>query len=621
MSSIDGDKRRHEEASDGGSDPMPPLGASAEDGPHDGSSGSILDLDDPEAIQASSTVNALVARGRGNHWDQIQSIHNGRNDAGKKGPLDRRRRAEVEMARAKQLAAHQPQQDGMPPPSPLALRHTGEIPPPRHVRRAGLKPPPSPNQKPTAAPACILDLPPGIIANVGAYLSTRGPYRGVSLQKKLISADVMALCIVFGSKVARTVRKVYLEYNMDYLEEIHHLAHAVWLKAQHNRVSGNKTFFEGNPEALRKWLVKIRVRLEAWMSENEWWRDAAKLDPAYHEDNAVKAGMPAIFKTVMLNNIAEEEREEFVENAITMSPIFTSGHVDLRYCTLDGDANMHFYSLSSDSFPSDSDNNYSSVTSVNGTPHTSFEQVKNLLLEKDSSDKRLQVFHSEFAEIFFNPALIIDLGLLELLKFQMEELQLDVNYQECAGILFRYADYQEEPLEGRSLLFHALAQPDQRLFDYLLSLQGLKANPVLKHTIDGYGIRDSGCTLLHEMPRYVSYPLLDEEIDLISRIQRILERFEVDVDCRYGSDETTPLQFLCEFWVDRVRRPRLQYELVRLYLSFGAGEIEQAKNSLERFLREETDTHNDAVHNKCCRESIALLTDTQKMREWHDLHL
>ena len=98
----------------------------------------------------------------------------------------------------------------------------------------------------------------------------------------------------------------------------------------------------------------------------------------------------------------------------------------------------------------------------------------------------------------------------------------------------------------------------------------------------------------------------------------MLERDEVDVDCRYAArysnDETTPLQFLCEFWVDRFRRPRLHYELARLYLSFGAGEIEQAKNSLQRFLREETEDHNDAEHNKCCRELIALLTDTQRKR-------
>ena len=99
MSSTDGNKRRHEEASvSGSSDPiMPPLGASAEDGPHNGPSGSIPSLQHPEHIQALSTVNAMEARRRGNHWDQTQSIHNGRNDAGRRGLLDRRRRAEMEM--------------------------------------------------------------------------------------------------------------------------------------------------------------------------------------------------------------------------------------------------------------------------------------------------------------------------------------------------------------------------------------------------------------------------------------------------------------------------------------------------------------------------------------------
>ena len=113
MSSIDGTKRRHEEVS-GGSDPMPPLGASAMYGPHDGQGQeerSFPAFSDADTIQASSKVNGMEASRRGNHWGQIQSIHNGRN-AGKKGrPLDRRRRAEEEMERARQLAAQQSQQD------------------------------------------------------------------------------------------------------------------------------------------------------------------------------------------------------------------------------------------------------------------------------------------------------------------------------------------------------------------------------------------------------------------------------------------------------------------------------------------------------------------------------
>jgi len=601
-------------------------------GPHDGQGQeerSFPAFSDADMIQGSSEVNAMEASRRGNHWGQIHSIHNGRN-AGKTGRLlDRRRRAEVEMERASQLAAQQPQQDGMPPPSPLALRQTGEIPPHRSGLRPEIKPPPSPNQKPTDAQPCVLDLPPGVIATVGTFLSTRKlpppilvANGGSVLRKYGMSADLMALCIVFGSKVARTVRKVYLEHNMNYLEEIRGLAIAVRAEAEkenrsddYKRNFGIKTMFKGNPKALQICLEKIRVRLEAWMSENEWWKDAAKLDPAYHEDNAAKAGIPAIFKTVMLKNIAEEEQEDFVDWTIAISPIFSSGHVDLQYYTVDGDIDIHFYTLSSDSLPSDSDNKYSRVASVNGTSHTSFEQVKNLLLEEDLSDKRLQVVHSVFAEIFFNPALIIDLGLLELLKFQIEELQLDVNYQQYAGILFRYEDYQEEPLQGRSLLFHALAQPDQRIFDYLLSLKGLKANPILEQDIEGYDIRRSGCTLLHDMPRFASYPLLDKEQDLILRLRRILERDEVDVNCQYGINDETPLEELCAMWVDLVRKPRLQYDLARLYLSFGAGAIEQAKNSLERFLQEEAEDHNDAEHNDCCRELIVLLTDTQQMRD------
>lgn len=94
-------------------------------------------------------------------------------------------------------------------------------------------------------------------------------------------------------------------------------------------------------------------------------------------------------------------------------------------------------------------------------------------------------------------------------------------------------------------------------------------------------------------------------------------REEVDVNCQlncqHGINVETPLEGLCDMWADLGRKPRLQYDLARLYLSFGAGAIEQAKNSLEWFLQEEAEDHN-AEHNDCCRELIVLLTDTQKMR-------
>jgi hypothetical protein len=261
------------------------------------------------------------------------------------------------------------------------------------------------------------------------------------------------------------------------------------------------------------------------------------------------------------------------------------------------------------------EDNYSVVASVNETRYTSFEQGKRLLLEA-GTDKRLKMIHFVFAEIFFNPALSIDLGLFDVLKFQIEELKLDVNYQLFAGILFRqeHGERYEAYFEGRSLLFHALAQPDERLFDYLLSLQGIEANPVLEHAINGQHIRDVGFTLLHEMSLLANYALLDEKIDLVSRVRRILEQEEVDVNCRDDVD-ATPLQKLCEFWVDYVRRPRLRYDLARLYLSVVAGELDRAKGFLEHFLRDWANHHNDAEHNECCRKLIDLLIETQKKRD------
>ena len=346
------------------------------------------------------------------------------------------------------------------------------------------------------------------------------------------------------------------------------------------------------------------------MSENEWWRDAAKLDAAYHGKNAAGAG-PVISKTVVLKAFTtEEEREEFKEDSIAMSPMFSSGHVQLTFFPLSGQVFSH------DGGPPDSD--YSIVTSVNGVPYTSFEQGISLLLE-EGPEKRLQMVLSVFAEIFFNPALSIDLGLLDLLRFQIEELKLDVNIQECAGILFREDPEREGwsrslfAMEGRSLLFHALAQPDQRLFDYLLSLQGIEANPVLEHSIKGQDIRDFGTTLLHEIPSFAGYSLLDEEIDLISRLRRILEREDVDVNCRDEYENITPLEELCEFWPDVVLRPRLVYDVARLYLSMGARNLELAKESLDEFLEEEDDYEiHDAECTEYCRKLIDLLAEAEE---------
>lgn len=345
------------------------------------------------------------------------------------------------------------------------------------------------------------------------------------------------------------------------------------------------------------------------MGENEWWKGAAKLDSAFEDDKAVEAGLPVIFKTFVLKDFAtEEERNEFGSDVIALSP---SGHADL-----------HYYKPLPDSGPFDK--NFSIVTSVNGNPYPSFEQAPNILLE-EGSDKRLQMAHCVFAEIFLNPALMIDLGLLDVLKFQIEELKLDVNYQEYLGIWFRGPENRENFLEGMPLLFHGLAQPDQRLFDYLLALKRIKANPVLEHSLDGTAMRDTDTHLLHEVPLLASHALLDEEIDLISRLRHVLERKEVDIDCR-DLDGTTPLENVCDFlWVSGPLA-RTHFDLARLFLSFGAKVTEEAllylREAAEANRTRETDSDNldrngvsYAECAECCRELIVLLTATQHERE------
>ena len=70
----------------------------------------------------------------------------------------------------------------------------------------------------------------------------------------------------------------------------------------------------------------------------------------------------------------------------------------------------------------------------------------------------LRAILNDFANIFFNPALIIDLGFFHVLKFQIEDLRLNVNCGAYIGACFGLTRFP--------LIVHALVHPDFRFLDY-----------------------------------------------------------------------------------------------------------------------------------------------------------
>ena len=232
---------------------------------------------------------------------------------------------------------------------------------------------------------------------------------------------------------------------------------------------------------------------------------------------------PKVFQTVRLEEFATEgDWREFEETRISLGP---SGHLELE----------------DDEDRSPRCGDYSTVVAVDGCKCKSYDYARSLLREKGSG-KTLRLMSFQFSCLFLNPAFMIDIGLLVILKFQIEELGLDVNSQEYAGAFFRGADDDYDFQEGLPLLLHALVQPDRELFDYILSREDIKANPIMIRGVFGDDISRLSTTLLHSLAVFVRNDYFREGLDLL-RIQKITEREEVYIDTDNGHG--TPVEVLC----------------------------------------------------------------------------
>lgn len=265
------------------------------------------------------------------------------------------------------------------------------------------------------------NLPPGIFGKIGTYIGL--VYTDDGHAK--IDNTLFSLCLAGGPDLASYIRKEYLENSLYYLECLEDIL-----------VPGDGRCLSDEECAL------AGEKLLQWMSYNPWWRDACRSPTAFNQNEQVEK-VPTICKQISIKPFASEEDCEKILDALVCS---ASGHIaiPLELCEnarMDEPFDERFYH----------------VISVNGNPYSvsNMMEFDREILAPDQQ-KDIYVMYGPFDLLFFNPVLSINLGLLDLLRFQLEELNFDVNFQEWKGP--RLGDVDLPPI------FYSMIQPDGRFF-------------------------------------------------------------------------------------------------------------------------------------------------------------
>ena len=360
--------------------------------------------------------------------------------------------------------------------------------------------------------------------------------------------DLMALSIVFGAAVAAVIRYEYLHNNLDFLKFIY---------GDVSDFAETIGAYEVDYSDFTSLLSNARASLEQWMEANDWWKEACR-DFAFFcsgSEKCVTSAYPPIYKIIQLEEIidGDEEKRDFVRS-IKRGMAHNYGS---------------YYDDDEDDGPLGDDY---TILSINGTDIKEMKQVEvEALLSKDG-DKDLCVMHGYFDLIFLNPAFIIDLGILDVLQFQVEELKLDLACQEYLGIFLQRPTAFHESM---SLVVHSLLQPDKDIFLYLISVDNFEANPVMECS----GILRQ--TLLHKLPEIVNHDTFLRDLDL-DKVELILQKDEVDVNSVdfWGR---SPLERLCEYCTDDYDYTSVAYNVAQLYLTFGANVSRRALSTLDEY--------------------------------------
>ena len=396
---------------------------------------------------------------------------------------------------------------------------------------------------------CFLDLPAGVNVHIGKFLPLPLPrHRDYDETEQ---NQLMNFCVVLGPKLSKVLRQEYLQHNLEYLKYIYRRARLLSYILEDD-------YHDYPKSVMRQTLLILNAALREWMHLNEWWKDAARSALRHNFDSITEASQrypPLLFKRLHITACDE-------------SPEKPPGYIRLDMCIryLKG-------------------GEYAIGRHTNGSFFRGYTR---------------QLIQEDFAKIFFNPALVTALGVLELLQFQMEELKLDMNEIEARGIsdvgLFQMEEL-DNMIQARGivdvglglgncpLLFHALFQPNRSLFHFLVSHEDLVVNP---------RPHEAQSSLLHRLPWCFNEYYLDDWFVDLERVERILEKAKDEDFESHNSGGNTPLDELCEtFRRSKALDARL-IELAKLYLSHGTRvtnkalwEMEECRRWIHEDVREE----------------------------------
>eukprot|EP00563_Minutocellus_polymorphus_P007527 CAMPEP_0181021986 /NCGR_PEP_ID=MMETSP1070-20121207/1276_1 /TAXON_ID=265543 /ORGANISM="Minutocellus polymorphus, Strain NH13" /LENGTH=235 /DNA_ID=CAMNT_0023098903 /DNA_START=359 /DNA_END=1065 /DNA_ORIENTATION=- len=182
---------------------------------------------------------------------------------------------------------------------------------------------------------------------------------------------------------------------------------------------------------------------------------------------------------------------------------------------------------------------------------------------------------SEYLEYFFlNPAVAVDLGLFDLLRFMVEELGVDCT-RNRNGIRCQGDEFDDLPL-----MAHAIIQTDPQIFQYVLSLDSVSPNPEIMMVVDNdiEDVEDYNTSMIgsHNPIGDAIRDSYHVPTSFIQRLELILNSKNVD---SLNIRNETPLDAL-------IRHSYSSYKKNRYTYSYASMDIRIAKAFLDAGARE-----------------------------------
>ena len=330
-----------------------------------------------------------------------------------------------------------------------------------------------------SASVSLLDLPHGLIGEISTYLPLGWRPRRYGSdgrdRDRVRDRSLMGFISVVGRDIAnKAIKRTYLKGRLSYLSTLY------------------EYLFSAKPDKRR--LEKVQYFLRQWMDFNEDWRDAAM---PYQESKHLP---------LVQTDLKMTQCDELPDVGVSTSDRLLLPSEHAPHCVIVG---------------------------IDGQDVTKLRhaEVKRLLLRDTSSPKELRLVHEYFHFFFHNPAVAIDLGMLDILQWNVESLGIDINSHQFDGLKYVFCP----------LLFHAIFQPEPAFFQYLMSREGLAYNPRMRPLSQTTQLSGPGTTtMLHQIwsalslnrfRRPFGYRFRCDEFDL-SRVEAVVSKEEIDVNMR-----------------------------------------------------------------------------------------